>query len=899
MRLIAWLRNRRRADEVVEEIDLHLELATREHVERGMAPADARARAMREFGNVALVRRTTREVWSWTSLEQLLQDLRFGARILWRAPGLSVTAVLLIALVIGANTTIYSMVNSLQVSPAPGVTGQRLVVLKHADAGVLLSDPFVSFPNYEDYKRLTTTIAGLAGWSSERLTLATGAGNYAVFGGLVTPNYFDTFGIPIVLGRALRDGDDRPGEGVVAVISHRLWRERFDGASDVIGRAAVVNSTPVTIVGVAASGFTGPLRTPDEDVWLPIRAYNTAIGNPGILGDRAQPTVLMAGRLAASASMSSARTEFATLLSQLHAAFPESFTTYAAQGGIARLREPRIKLTTYSASALLPFSDMAPRFLAIFSVVTLLTLLVVAANVANLMLGRAVQRQRDTAVRQSLGAPRTRLVRMLFAEGATLAIAAWIASCLIAWWTCRIVLRVIEPRPGFLADARPDWTFAVYAMALALVITLAFSIAPGARIWRLQVLPLLRAGEQSVVPGRSRIASGLVVLQFALSVLLVTSAGLAYRSMALLGSGDVHFDSGSLLLVTVRSAPTGPSAAQEPTAARRDAAYALLERVRERLSATANVEAVSYARRVPGPFFVATTPVWRDGSNASAQAFIRSVGPDYLRALGLSAVSGRELTTDDRRRGLRTAVINRQLARELFGEASPIGQNLLLTAERHPVVIVGVAPDARFDGPVQDPQPRYVLIAEQQQPGNAPIDPTFFIRYRGSLEALTPAVGRAIAAVDSSLPIVSMSTMNDRLASVTVLESLLTQLLAGFAGVSLLIAALGQYAVAMFNIRRRTRDFGVRLALGASSQQIQRSVLSDAFRLTLPGLLIGFALSAGIAQAFRAVFFGVTPVDPVTYGGVFALLAVTSLVASAVPAWRAGRVNVVDALRQE
>jgi ABC-type antimicrobial peptide transport system permease subunit len=213
--------------------------------------------------------------------------------------------------------------------------------------------------------------------------------------------------------------------------------------------------------------------------------------------------------------------------------------------------------------------------------------------------------------------------------------------------------------------------------------------------------------------------------------------------------------------------------------------------------------------------------------------------------------------------------------------------------------VIGVAPNARFDGPVHDRQPRYLLIAEQQLPGTAPTDPTFFIRHRGSIEAVTPLVGRAIAEVDASVPIVSMTTMHTKLGEITILETLVMQLLACFAAVSLVIAALGQYAVAMFGIRRRTRDFGVRMALGASSQQIQRSVIAEAFSLTLPGLLIGFALSAATAATFRAALFGVTPVDPATYGTVFVLLAAVSVLASYFPAWRAGRVNVIEALRHE
>jgi predicted permease len=419
------------------------------------------------------------------------------------------------------------------------------------------------------------------------------------------------------------------------------------------------------------------------------------------------------------------------------------------------------------------------------------------------------------------------------------------------------------------------------------------------RAWRQQVLPLLKSGEQSVARGRSRASSALVILQFAFSVLLLTSAGLAYRSLSMLDSGEVGYDPSQLLLVTVRAGRTSAFVASEPGAVEREGRLALLERVRERLAAVPNVEAVSYSRRRPGAYFLGTTPVERPGLSERVQAFIRPVGPGYLTMLRLTPSVGREIGTIDRSGSRRTAVINRQLARALWPDGSPIGQTLVLGERREPAEIVGVTPDALFDGPVHDPHPNYVLLAEQQFPGPLSVDPTFYIRHRGALEAIAPLVGRAIAETDADLPIVSMATMMERLESVTVLERQVSTLLVAFALLSLLVATLGQYAVAMFNMRRRTRDFGVRMALGASASLIQREVIGEALRLTVAGLTIGFALSAAAGAAFRSVLFGVTPTDPLTYAGVFALLAAASIAAAYLPAWRAGRVNVVEALRQE
>jgi len=881
------MKRKDRDEQLAEEVEAHLAMATRDRIERGEDSDEARRAAEREFGNVPLVAQTTRDMWSWIRLEQCLQDLRFGTRILWQSPGLSLTAVLLVALVVGGNTTVFSVVRGVLTSPAAGVLGDRLVTIKHTEPGRMLSDPFVSFPNYRDYASQSTTVRGLAGWSNERLTVGIASGSFAEFGALVTTNYFDTLGVPMAAGRRFRPEDDRPGDGLVVIVSDRFWRERLQGASDAIGQSLTVNGRAATIVGVTAPGFRGATLTPGEALWLPLAPYYQAIGSSAVLENRGQWLVLMAGQLAPEASLAEARAEFESLANQLRTAYPTD------------LKDARIVVAEYSAAGLLPVAVMAPRFLALFSVVTLITLVIVSANVANLMLGRSVMRQRDTAVRQSLGASRVRIVRMLVAEGAAVSVVAWLAASLVAWWTARLLIRIVEPEAGMLGEIKPDWLVAAYAMVLAMVATIAFTTAPALRTWRAQVLPSLRAGEPGVAQGRSRLSNVLVVMQLAFSVLLLTSAGLAYRSLSLLDGGHPGFDADNLLLVTVRAGRAGASVAAESSPADRDAGFAQLERMREGLAASGDVVAATYSRRVPNGNFIGTNPVAREAEAEPTPAILRPVGPDYLRTLGLTPGVGRDITTADQRGGARVAVINEHLAAELFGAHSPIGQTVLVGDRREPAEVIGVAPNALYDGPVHDDRPRYLFLAQQQAAGDPPVDPTFYIRYRGSLETATAAASRTLAAVDASIPIVTMSTMNARLQSVTVLERMIARLLMAFAVASLAVAALGQYAVAMFHMRRRTKDFGVRMAIGASAAQIQREVIGEALRLTWRGLAVGFVLSVGAAVAARRVLFGVTPTDPGTYLAVFAILPAASIAASYLPAWRAARINVVEALRQE
>ena len=893
MRRPAWLGGPRRDREIADEIQAHLEMATRDRIQRGERPEDARLAALRELGNVGLVTEATRRVWTATTFEQLLQDVGFGARILRQAPGLSAAAVLLVGLVIGGNTTIYSTVHGLITNPARGVTADRLVCVGHVDPDSVLFGPYTSVPNYQDFAAQTRTVLGLTAWGSERLTIAIGDGTYAMFGGTVTTNFFATFGVHPALGRGFDDADDRLDSGLVVVISDRLWRDRFSRAAEVVGRSIRVNGQPATIVGVAPPGFHGAIMTPGEDLWVPLGAFYEAVGSRGLLTDRRTPAVVIAGQLAPGVSLAGARAEFAAMSTQLRTAYP------------ADNKERRAQVIPYSATALLPVSQFAPTFLALFSVITLLTLLIVSANVANLMLARAVIRQRETAVRQSLGASRLRIVRMLVAEGATVSIAAWLAACAFAWGVSRLLIYALPPaRQGLLPDVTPDWQVAAYAMALAMAATIAFTLAPAVRTWRQPVLPWLKAGEQAVAPGRSRLAGALVVLQLAFSVLLLTSAGLAYRSLSLIDSGDVGFDPDRLLLMTVRTGRSGnlpPDAAIGP--AEREAALATLDRIRNRLREVRDIEAVSYGRRAPGPYAPVTVPVWSSGQEPrieeSTPALRRAVGPDYLRVLGLQPLAGRPIGEADGRGTTRVAMINQHLAAALFKGQSPIGQTIVVGSNREVVEVVGVAPDAFYDGPAHDPKPHFLFVAEQQSAGAPTVEPTFFIRHRGALDVVAPPLARALAEVNPQAPIVTMNTMAARLDTVTEMERLIAALLVFFAAGSLIVAALGQYAIIAFNMRRRTRDFGVRMALGASSHRIRRDVVREAFATTAIGLALGFVLSAATGTAFRSVLLGVTPTDPPTYAGVVVILAVTSIAASYLPAWRAGRVNVVEALRQE
>ena len=889
----AATRRNRFEDDMRAEMEFHLQARVDDLIAAGWSRSDAERQARMEFGTADAIKDDCRQSRGLRFLDTTVQDVRYAWRMMRKTPGFTAAAIISLALGIGANSAIFTLVEAVMLRTIPITDPDRLFYLAHGTA----DNPGTSsnYGLFEQYAALTDVFDGVTAYNTNGFKVKTPDGIESVDGLWVSGNFHAVVGVPMAIGRGFAAERDRDaGASMIAVISDHYWARRFNRAPDVLNQTLVLNGHTVAIVGVTAPEFGGVIINAHEDVWMPMAAFRHANGTGESLNDRAALALVMVGQRAAHASMHAVRAEFEMLAGQLQAAYPEGLTALGDRG-VVRIINPVIDVRPYSIAGLLPAGDMAPRFLALFSIVTLLTLLVVSANVANLMLGRAVDRQRDTAVRRSLGASRTRILRMMIAEGAMIAIVGWAASCLVAWWTARLLFGILEPSVAALKGIRPDWTLAAYAMLLAGVATMAFSAAPAARAWKLQVLPLLKSGEQSLAQGRSRLSNTLVVLQLAFSVLLLTSAGLAYRSLSLLDSGHVGFDAEPMLLATVRMSQDVNTGLP---AVRSQEELTKVEQVREHLAQLNHVRAITYSRRVPGAYFLGTTRV-RTREGRSAQMFRRGVGPDYLAALGLEPVAGRDLSPLDRAGRTPAAVINQQLAHELFPSGSALGQTLLIGEPETPVEVVGVAPNAFFDGPVRDPHPRYVFVALQQSTDSWFIDLTFFIRYEGTLEAITPIVSRAIAAADSTLPIVSMSTMTSRLNGVTILERQITTMLIGFALTSVVIAALGQYAAAMFNIRRRTRDFGVRMALGASTHQIQRSVVREALLLTVLGLMIGFVLSGVTASAARAALFGVMPIDPPTYLGVLAMLAATSLVASYVPAWRAGRVNVVDALRQE
>jgi predicted permease len=861
-----------------DEIRFHLEEETRLQSERGLSDQDAAAAARRLFGNVGLAKEDTRAVWVSTRLEQLLQDLRFGCRILTRSPGVSLTATILIALVIGGNTTVFSIAHGVLARPSAGVHAPRLATVSWvAENGDIETN--LPYPVYTHFLEHSTAFQPVAAFDFARLTMTLDSGSYALRAGIVSPNYFDTLGVRLVKGRSFLADEAKSASGLVVVLAHHIWQNNFGGAEDIVGQPVTVNGQPATVVGVAESNFRGALLFELADLWIPLT---------GEARDRLQVSrgtaVAMIGQRQDGASLSEAQAELSILWTQLQQARPELKQRY------------KVRLVPYSATAggNSIVSTRGNRMLAVFSAVTFLTIVIVCANVTNLLVARALVRQREMAVRESLGASRGRIVRSLFAEGLVLSVVAWVAACLFAWWVSKGVVPFLVSHPETGApvmtpDLAPDWTVVAYALGLAMLCTIAVTAGPALRIRHQQLLPFLKVGEQGVVQGRSRLTHGLVVLQLAFSVLLLTSAGLARRSLSLQDSLDVGFDTRNVLVATVHTV----AGATTP-----DSNARLLEKLRDQLARLPGVEHVSY---VPGRRLSSWVdfPVRREQSEEPVLAVDNTVAPGYFATFGVPLVAGRDFTRAGRSSS-RSAVVTRQLADTLWPHESAIGKILLTGPTDHPTraEVIGVVENAYFSGRGTEGPPRYVFFSSAERPA-APGETTFYIRHHAGLEAMAPAVARALREADGRIPIASLRSLETEVASEVAPFWILATLLTMFAGGSLIIAAIGQYAVVAFDGRRRTREFGLRIALGASSSQLVTSVMAESFRLTAIGIVAGFVLSVGAGTLLARVLFGITPTDPPTYLGVFVLLATASLVACYLPARRAARTDPLVALRTE
>jgi predicted permease len=818
----------------------------------------------------------------------MLADLRQAARSLRNNPGFTFVVALTLALGIGGNGAVFSLINGVLLRPPTGVAQpDRLVRIYTSDfsSGNLGTS---SYPDYEAMRSELTGFESVAAHSLRMLSVTTGERGEMLAGELVTPNYFATLGVASGRGRLIGPEDARAAGGeAVVVISHRLWTERFGSDPAVLGREMRINGRQFIVVGVTPAGFTGLLRPIVSDIWLPITVE--PLLNPGSddLTNMGSRWLMVLGRLPRGGSLVAAQEQLSALARRRFEQFPDPWRTVRGEGRL-------LTAVPESESRLPPqVGGAAFGFAAMLMAVVVLVLLIACANIANLMLVRAAHRRREIAVRLSLGASRCQVVRGLFAESVLLAVVGAGAGVWVARALSGALLRLRPPTPVRIQiDAPLDWRVVALLAALSIIAALAFGLLPALQAARSNVVPQLKGG---IAPGRAGSRLGprglLVIGQIAVSLLLLVGAGLFVRSLARAQDVNPGFDPTHVVVATVDLGSNGYDQAR---------GEAFYRDVLERVRAIPGVEAATLASAIPLAACCSRRGMTIEGYTAregeSTEINWNVVAPDYFRTMRIPIREGRVLDERDRAGAPLAVMVNEAFALRYWPGQQALGKRVgLLGPDGPPSEVVGVVQDGKYRSLGEEPLP-FVFAPLLQ---NYRAEMTLHVRTAMTVAGVLPAVRAAVRELDAGLPLFTPATLTQAVAVAVLPQRLAALLLAAFGGLGVALAVLGLYGLTSYGVAQRTREFGVRAALGAVPRDIARLVVREAMLLGGVGLVLGFALAAALTRVATRFLFGVSALDPLTFATVGLTLLAATVAASYVPARRATRVDPMVALRYE
>jgi predicted permease len=891
-RLRAILRPREADDRVDEEFRFHLDMETARLVREGLPPDEARRRTLAAFGGPTGHRETMREERGWRLLDELGADLRYALRAMRRSPGFAAATAVTLGVGIGVNGMVVGYVNALLLRPIPAAAPEQLVAMFSRDtrtgaAGLL------GYDDYIDYRDRSGAFADLAGTSGVPLNVAIpqASGSVAgdmVWGEMVTENYFTLLGMAPAAGRFFRAADAPQGANPFVVLSYDCWRRRFQGDPDVAGRVVRVNGTEFTVTGVAPRGFRG-LRLFGfwPEMWVPVGMHPVVRpGSTGMLQGRGRGSLEVFGRM--KPGFDRARTAAAAMVfaRQLASAYPATNADLSAMLLPARAGFDNPNFVK-------PGVLLLSSTLGVFG--SLVLLAIICANLANLQLARAAAREREIAIRLSLGCSRARLTRQLVVESTVLAL----PGCAIALALLRaneIIERHLVPKLQFevgLATGA-DHRVMLFTGFVAVVAVAVFGLVPARRASRPDVVPPLTSVDAASRRGRRapRLRGALVVLQLALSVVLLVGGMLFVRSLMAARTADVGFDPSGRALVSINVGLQGYDERRG-----RD----FYDRVLARVRGLPDVAAAGLAHPVPFDTYDRATAWYVDGLANTRDGTVRlntSVASDgFVGALGLRLADGRDFTLADSANAPLAMIVSRSLAARLWpASGNPLGQRARYGGPEGPeATVVGVVDDATFIVIGNAPGGHLYLPLRQHYRDWQ----TLVVRTTGNAAAMIPRLEDAIASLDPALPAFGSITMEEAVASgFSAPRS--AAAIAGFFGVfALLIAAVGLYALVAGGVAERTREIGVRLALGSTPGGVLRLVMGDGARLGVVGLGLGLAGALGVARAMGRLLYGLSPGDPVTFVVVPVTLGAVVLLATYLPARRAVKLDPVAALRRE
>jgi macrolide transport system ATP-binding/permease protein len=820
-------------------------------------------------------------------VRRMASDAVVALRSFRKTPGFTLVAVLSIALGIGLNTTIFSLVNALLLRPVPGAEPSRLVTIFTSEDN---DDPMSSssYPDYADLARANTTLDGLMAHTLMFAGIERGDVTNITVGELVSSNYFDVLGVPLAAGRAFTPDADRPSAPPTAVLSHRMWQRDFGGRADAIGQTLTIHGRRFTITGIAPAGFNGFTAGISAELFLPVGAVDDVepVGRinstPSPTGThrnekRGQRYLFLTGRLKPGVSVDGAKANLDAVMAGLEKEYP--------------LSNKNRRLTVISANAVrvLPDVDSAlGASAAVLMGAVGLVLLVACSNIASLLLARATARTREMALRVAIGASRGRIIRQLIVESLVLSAIGGASGLLLATWLARILGRFQPPMQIAIAfDFTPDLRVFMFAFALALATGVLFGLAPAIRSSRPDLVPALK-GESGVTRNpRFSLRSLLIVGQMALSTVLLVAAALLLRSFVAASAMDVKFDASHVVYAAINSGKQFAT----PEAAR-----SFFDTAARQLSAMPGVTSVARSDRLPFALTGNSRVVKIDGvrgpnADGGTSVAVANVSSHYFETMGIRIVSGRAI--DDRDRGSDSepvAVINQAAARKFWPHTNPVGQHFTVTNE---YTVVGISADHPVVSVGETPRPFFQFALDQTQSGFVNI----IVRSEGSARALTPAVRRTLLGIDPTLAFMGLEPMTGMIDTTLFPARAATVLLGAFGGLALVLAVIGLYGVVSFTVARQTRDIGIRMALGADRGRVVGDVLARSFTLVSSGALVGLALSAAAAQVLSGFLVGVSSFDPLSYTAALVVLGAAALVATIVPARRAASINPIEALR--
>ena len=880
-------------DDLAEEMRLHVELRAAEKRAAGMSEGEARASAQRAFGNATLERERSREAWGWRWLDSLGQDVRYGLRALRANPGFAAAAVLSLALGIGANTAIFSIVNAVMLRTLPVEDPRKLVQIQQGEVRYLTN------PIWEQVRDHQTAFSGTLAFSESRFDLADGGESHFAQGLWVNGDYFRVLGVAALRGRVFTAEDDRHGggsAGPVAVISYGFWKRNFGGDANVVGKTVRLNRHKFEIVGVTPPWFTGLDVDRPFDVAIPLGCEPILHSDRSWLNARSAWWLQILGRIRAGETIEQAQ-------ARMSAIGPEIFRATLPADYEPRDQKEYLKSSITLKPAAVGFSRTGQEYRkALFTLMGIvgLVLLIASANIANLLFARASARQREFSVRMAIGARRRRVIRQLMTESLLLSILGAAGGFLLALWGSRLLVRMLSTQGNPLEiDVSPDPSVLGFTAAVTVLTAVLFGLAPALRATRIELNQALKESARNAVPGSTRfhLGKGLVAGQVALSLVLVVGAGMFLKTLGNLLAVDPGFDPRHILTINV-----DVQQAAIPKGERVRVFHEMLDRLR----ATPGV--VSAASEDLSPISGQGWNQWTYPEGYAAKSredtltYFNRVSPGYFKTMKTPLFAGRDFNEHDDLNAPLAIIVGESTARHFFGRANPIGKTIGLDRMGEPggakdvYEIVGVVRDAKYFAIGEETLRTAYLASGQEKDQGAGI--CFTLRTSGPVEAAIPSAREAILSVHRG---VSLEFGNfERQVKESLLQQRIVALLAAvFGSLALALAMVGLYGVTNYAVARRRNEIGIRIALGAGRRRVIWLIMRDVVTLLAVGVPVGLAVSLGAGRLIASLLYGVRPNDPWQLAGAAILLAAATAVAAYLPARRAARLDPMAALREE